>query len=230
MPLPLLIRRSVYTFAGLAGTFAGLTMLFLAARLVFAMGGRCGTGGYGYPPCPEHVPELALLGLFGGGACAVLYAAKGLKFGARLSLLPVPALFLGMAWNFFEFGFDPPGGGLSIGWLICGVVFVVMGAGPMFQLDKATWRETLWSDWQPPSEPALRPLAGLTPIERAERARDRVSTKPAAGAARAASRDPAELASALERVSRLHAAGELTDAEYTVAKQRLLGPASGEGR
>ncbi|MFG2037895.1 SHOCT domain-containing protein [Dactylosporangium sp. NPDC048998] len=233
MPLPLLIRRSVYTFIGLAGAFAGLTMLFLASRLVLAMGGRCGSGGtgaYPYPPCPEHVPELALLGLFGGAACTIFYAVKSLKFGARLSLLPVPVLFLSMAWNFFEFGFDPPGGGLGIGWLICGVVFVVMGAGPLFMLGKAFWRENLWADWQPPAEPTLRPLAGLTPLENAARARTRALNVPDAGAAQAAAPDPAELASALERVSQLHAAGKLTDAEYTAAKLRLLGLAPEEGR
>ncbi|MGI5240365.1 SHOCT domain-containing protein [Dactylosporangium sp. CA-139066] len=229
---PLLIRRSIYTFIGLAGAFAGLTLLFLASRLVFAIGGRCGSGGagvYAYPPCPQHVPELALLGLFGGAACTIFYAAKGLKFGARLSLLPVPVLFLSMAWNFFEFGFDPPGGGLAIGWLICGVIFVVMGGGPLFMVGRP-WRETLWADWQPPAAPVLQPLAGPTPRERAERAWGRALDMPAAGGAPGAAPDPAELASALEHVSRLHAAGRLTDAEYTAAKARLLGLSSGEGR
>ncbi|UWZ38273.1 hypothetical protein Drose_08505 [Dactylosporangium roseum] len=42
--------------------------------------------------------------------------------------------------------------------------------------------------------------------------------------------DPGELASALERLSRPHGAGELTDAGYTAAQQRLLGTSPGEGR
>ena len=38
-------------------------------------------------------------------------------------------------WGAAGSSFDPPGGGsLDIGWLICGIVFVLMGAVPLFTL------------------------------------------------------------------------------------------------
>jgi hypothetical protein len=42
-----------------------------------------------------------------------------------------PGLFLSLGWNFLEFTFSPPGGGLAWGWLICGVLFVLMGGLPL---------------------------------------------------------------------------------------------------
>ncbi len=42
-----------------------------------------------------------------------------------------PGLFLSLGWNFLEFAFAPPGGGFAWGWLICGVVFVLMGGLPL---------------------------------------------------------------------------------------------------
>ena len=41
-----------------------------------------------------------------------------------------PGLFLSLGWNFLEFAFLPQGG-LAWGWLICGVVFVLMGGLPL---------------------------------------------------------------------------------------------------
>jgi hypothetical protein len=69
----------------------------------------------------------------------------------------------------------------------------------------------------------------------ASTARGRVLEVLDAGRTNAPSRpvktDPAELASALERMSQLHAQGKLSDAELTSAKERLLGTgSSGEGR
>ena len=42
-----------------------------------------------------------------------------------------PGLFLSLGWNFLEFSFAPPGGGFAWGWLVCGVVFVLMGGLPL---------------------------------------------------------------------------------------------------
>lgn len=51
------------------------------------------------------------------------------------------------------------------------------------------------------------------------------------GPSRAVAIDPGELASALKRMSQLHAQGKSTDAECSAAKRRLLGTgAAGEGR
>ena len=57
----------------------------------------------------------------------------------RSPLLAWPALFLSLGWNFLEFGFDPPGedDGLVWGWIVCGVVFWLMGGLPLFALAAA---------------------------------------------------------------------------------------------
>jgi hypothetical protein len=60
---------------------------------------------------------------------------KGSTIGgpyAALPLLAWPALFLSLGWNFLEFGVQPPGGGLAWGWLVPGVMFVLMGGGPLW--------------------------------------------------------------------------------------------------
>ena len=48
-----------------------------------------------------------------------------------LAGLAWPALFCSLGWNFLSYAFDPPGGGFEVGALICGIVFWVMGAGPL---------------------------------------------------------------------------------------------------
>ena len=53
---------------------------------------------------------------------------------AGLVSLAWPALFLSLGWNFLEFGLKPPGaepGELAWGWLICAVVFGLMGGVPL---------------------------------------------------------------------------------------------------
>jgi hypothetical protein len=53
--------------------------------------------------------------------------------GPNLTLLAWPALFLSLGWNFLDYGINPPDGSDDAvwGWLICGVVFVLMGGLPL---------------------------------------------------------------------------------------------------
>lgn len=48
-----------------------------------------------------------------------------------VALLFWPAIFLSLGWNFMEYGFFS-GEGLVWGWIICGVVFVLMGGLPVY--------------------------------------------------------------------------------------------------
>ena len=52
---------------------------------------------------------------------------------AGLVLLAWPALFISLGWNFLEFALfpPPPDTGIELGWLIPGVLFVIMGAVPL---------------------------------------------------------------------------------------------------
>jgi ABC-type nitrate/sulfonate/bicarbonate transport system permease component len=56
-------------------------------------------------------------------------------------LLGWPAVFLTQGWLFLDDGFDPPVGveGISVGFVVCGVVFALMGAAPLLLL-LAAWR------------------------------------------------------------------------------------------
>jgi hypothetical protein len=40
-------------------------------------------------------------------------------------------LFISLGWNFLQYGFFPPDGGWIWSWVVCGVLFVVMGAVPL---------------------------------------------------------------------------------------------------
>jgi hypothetical protein len=60
------------------------------------------------------------------------------------------ALFLALGWNFLDYGINPPGdNGTVIGWLICGIVFVIMGGVPLLLLFSP--RAARWSLWGPDS-------------------------------------------------------------------------------
>jgi Short C-terminal domain len=141
-----------------------------------------------------------------------------------------PALFLSLGWNFLEFGLDPPGpGGLEWGWLVCAVVFFVMGGVPLAAVLPALWRRLTGRT----SPSRLREM----PLPR--RARSAASTGSgssrwigweAASATTAATSTtaaptpdrPGDLVTSLERLDELHRSGALDDDEYDAAKRRIL--------
>ncbi|MCJ7670650.1 MAG: hypothetical protein MUP67_01215 [Acidimicrobiia bacterium] len=128
-----IVKRSVFTFVGLAGTVAALTTMFYSMRAVMEVGGVCASGNTPYTPrvpCPTGVPGLMIGSIFLGLGFLALYAVSAI--GPNLTLLAWPALFLSLGWNFLEYGIDPPGpGGVAVGWLICAVVFLAMGGIPL---------------------------------------------------------------------------------------------------
>jgi hypothetical protein len=131
---PGLVKKSIFTFVGLAGAVAALTSMFYCMRAVMEVGGFCASGNTAYDirvQCPTGVPGLMTLSIFAGLGFLLLYGVSAV--GPNLTLLAWPALFLSLGWNFLEFGFDPPGdsGGAAAGWIVCGVVFVLMGGVPL---------------------------------------------------------------------------------------------------
>ena len=123
---------------GVAGLSASLTILWLGMRAVLDVGGYCAEGGpYVIAQhCPAGTALLIPLSIFGGLGSAALMAWKGAKLGSPWSVLvglAWPALFISLGWNFLEFAFLPPAGmdGVQLGWLIPGVLFVIMGAVPL---------------------------------------------------------------------------------------------------
>jgi hypothetical protein len=129
-----LVRRSILTFVGMLGVSAALTIMFFSMRAVMEIGGSCASGNVPYAitrPCPTGVPGLMIGSIFLGLIFLGVYAFSAV--GPNLTLLAWPALFLSLGWNFLDYGVNPPDGSAGVvwGWLICGVVFVLMGGLPL---------------------------------------------------------------------------------------------------
>ncbi len=126
---------------GITGLALCIAAMWFGMRMVMDVGGMCASGNSPYEiqtQCPDGAPILLIpsgfLGFFFGFMMAVGFSRISSGAGS-LVLLFWPALFLSLGWNFLQYSFDPPGGGsLDIGWLICGIVFVLMGVVPLFTL------------------------------------------------------------------------------------------------
>ncbi|MGQ0805764.1 MAG: hypothetical protein ACT4PI_18140 [Actinomycetota bacterium] len=140
--------RLVGIFIGLAGLCAALTILFWSMRAVMEIGGSCASGNVPYEitrPCPKGTGFFMTGSIFGGTFMLGLYAISAVG-GPSLWPLAWPALFLSLGCNFFEYGIDPPfGSGVAPGWLICGVLFALMGGLPLLLLLKTGWLRSLFT-------------------------------------------------------------------------------------
>lgn len=129
-----LVRRSIVTFLCMIGIAAAFATLFLSMRSVMDIGGSCASGNVPFEitrPCPTGVPGLMVGSIFGGLILLGIYAFNAI--GPNLTLLAWPVLFLSLGWSFLEYAFSPPdgSGGIVWGWLICGILFVLMGGLPL---------------------------------------------------------------------------------------------------
>lgn len=203
-------RRIIVMFVGMIMLAAGMTMLFLGMRAVMDVGGMCASGGpyVVAQPCPEGTAALMPLGIVGGLIGLAMYTVSAAKLpGPRLSVFAWSALFLSLGWNFWEYGLNPPEGseGPVWGWIVCGVLFVMMGALPLLILrDRRLTRHLLWGDPQSrPPQPSVRPTR-LIPQPPTS------TTQPS-------------VSHSLQQLADLHSRGALTDEEFAAAKQRILG-------
>jgi hypothetical protein len=222
---------------GLAGLAFSLTTLWLSMRVVMGIGGACASGGPYVPAvvCPDAVVALTPLSIFGlfifGGLMAWGGAGVG---GAWVALVALawPALFLSLGWNFFEFGLWPPGGEGEIiwSWLFCAVVFFLMGGIPLlvgiFGFREAAGSHRTYAG----GRIAVDPRGGLNALRQVrnsleDAARVNVLREMANDQAGLIRQRRAGVADRLEHLARLHAAGDLTDAEFEAAKAATLGGA-----
>jgi hypothetical protein len=131
------VGGSVAVFVSLAGVAAALTCLFLGMRSVMQIGGTCASGQTPFViahPCPKGTALFMIGGIWGGLVFAGIYAWETVKHHVPSFLgLLWPALFLSLGYNFLTFGIDPPGAssGPVTGWLICAVLFFLMGGLPL---------------------------------------------------------------------------------------------------
>lgn len=124
--------KALFHFTIFAVAFC-ISTLYHAMRPIMLLGGMVASGGpYAIAhPAPSWVWVLPL-SIIVGMICFFLNLFSGPdNDGVNIMPLAWPGLFLSLGWNFMEFTFNPPGGGLAWGWLICGVMFAVMGGLPL---------------------------------------------------------------------------------------------------
>lgn len=219
---PVRLRPALTYLVAIGGLAFSLTILWLSMRAVMGIGGFCASGGPYVPAveCPDVVIALTPLSIFGlfifGGFA--WWGAAGLH-GPWLGLIALgwPALFLSLGWNFLEFGIWPPGGNdgkLVWSWIICGVVFVLMGGLPLAGV--------IWGVRE--AGPGTRAYAGgRVVVQRAPNTLSSPAPSRSFAGYAAARTDPgADLATRLERLASLHRSGALTDAEFDAAKRATI--------
>lgn len=218
---------------GIAGLSASLAVLWLGMRAVLGVGGFCAEGGSYVIAhhCPEGTAWLIPLAVFAGLGSAGLTAWKGASLGAPWSALiglAWPALFISLGWNFLEFAFFPPEGmdGIQLGWLIPGVLFVIMGAAPLigFLPGGKSWQssgsDATFAFAEPDHEdPDLDTRRAHLLNDLVVHANDEAKATPST--AKVADGDE-DLVSKLERLDALHRSGSLTFDEFHKAKQALI--------
>ena len=210
------IKGTIFVFLTLAAFVVALTWLFLGMRAVMEIGGACAEGGPFVPvrPCPNGVPVVMIGGIWGGLISLGLYIWQASKHRVpSLALLAWPALFLSLGWNFLEFGLDPPGpgGGVEWGWLVCAIVFGLMGGLPLLAV---AWPTI--NNFTTPRGPGVmtrsrdltRSLIGkiskATPTQTTS-----VTTEPG-------------IVDELERLDKLRRSGALSQEEFEEAKRILM--------
>ena len=242
--------KATNTFIGVAAVVACLTVLFYCMRAVMEIGGTCVSGGpyVVARPCPKGVGWMTPVSIFVGLAALGWMIAwnHGLS-GPKWALLAWPALFLSLGYNFWDYGLDAPGEqGAVAGWIVCGVLFGLMGGLPLLALKSRTLRRTtFWSERPAPARAGLRsdrrrgPWSAAKPIFPGRSPSTPSPPSPFAPPSHppashaAASHPPAshppgegdastELVGELQRLAAMHPGGELTDDEFAIAKQRLL--------
>ena len=240
--------KATNTFIGVAGVVMCLTVLFYCMRTVMDMGGTCASGGpyVVARPCPSGVAWMTPVSIFVGLAFLGWMVAWNIGMsGPKWVLLAWPALFLTLGYNFWDYGLDAPGDeGANVGWIVCGVLFVLMGGLPLLGLKSRMVRKaTFWADASTrDSDPlAIKPTA---------RSVIRAAKPMFPGQSRAASSPPntpppftpppftaspppphytgsgdvtSDMVGELQRLAAMHRAGELTDEEFEIAKQHVLG-------
>jgi hypothetical protein len=223
------LRDVVLVLVGAFGLSASVTLVWLGMRAVMDIGGACADGGPFVPvqPCPEGAPAaltLGMLGLFAFGGLGIYAGARIGGGWAALPLLGWPALFGSLGWNFLEYGFTYEEGDVVWGWVIPGVIFVLMAVVPLWFV----W-SSRWSDLpidarlglphrQAAADPA--PSLGWDPSHRREVPPAADESPPEPSSADAVDR--------LERLADLRRRGDLTSDEYERFKQAFLRDVEGE--
>jgi hypothetical protein len=229
---------------GIFGLAASLTIIWLSMRAVLDIGGYCAEGG-AYEiahHCPDGVAFLMPLSIFAGLGSAGLMGWKGAKLGgpyAGLVLLAWPALFISLGWNFLQFALfpPPPESGIELGWLIPGVLFVIMGAVPLLgflpggkawepqSTDTNSGFDFKVAEQTSAPSPDQQRSALLSDLVQESHRRAGGSSAPPLKVE--GSTDNSDVVGKLERLTALYRAGSLTYDEFERAKKATISEAGG---
>jgi hypothetical protein len=223
------IRALPWVFLSLFGVAAAMAIAFVVMRVVMQMGGSCASGGpyVSARPCPDLV-WLLPVGIVGGAFLGLVYFFVKPARAPSFTSLFWPALFLSLGWNFLEFGLWPPGPpgppgrtGLDWGWLVCAIVFGLMGGAPLLALllaePRVYLRRVFWGATEPLISPPGLEMTPLASVPRSAAAKAQGPVVPKRMAPKIE-----DVSVQLERLAKLHKSGSLTDAEFEAAKQRVL--------
>jgi hypothetical protein len=117
---------------------ASLTVLFLSMRSVLGVDATCGSVVADQPirPCPGVAIGLMPAAIWAGLIFTGLYVLVAARYHVpSLVSLAWPALFLSLGYNFLDYGIHG-----QAGFILVGVVFVLMGAGPLVWAVPHLWR------------------------------------------------------------------------------------------
>lgn len=233
------LRSSVWVFLSLTGVTAAITMLYLGMRSVMEIGGSCAEGGPFVPvrPCPKGVALIMVGGIWAGLILAGVYVWQSLKAGApSFAGLLWPALFLSLGWNFLEFGVSPPEGqGTVWGWVICAILFFVMGGLPLGPALLSIGRRLRGAPPPPSWRNAISPagiraaMGTLSTLRGMARSSTwgQPNSAPSSDGVKTDLQKTGDLVARLERLDALHRRGSLTDQEYEAAKRSVIGSDGG---
>ena len=225
---PLPVMRVAGYLLGIAGLAFCIALLWLGMRAVMDLGGFCASGGpYEIRvECPDAVVASTPLSILGGFLSAGLILWGGSALGASwmsLVFLAWPAIFLSLGWNFLEYGFFPPDGGWVWSWIFCGVLFVLMGAIPLVAVVGSVRDANDGARAYASGRVVVRPRP-TTAGSAAPQPAGRPPLGPPSTATLPSDVDP--LVDRLERLAAMRRRGDLTSAEYEMAKAATLAEAA----
>ncbi len=222
------VWRGTQAALALALVVLGLTWLNLVASSVVSVGGSCSSGGpyVSAPACPGGA-WMAPVGIFVALAGIGLYLLWRPAGSPQLAVFAWPALFGSLGVQFLRAAAAETG---AYGWWLCGFVFLLMAAAPLAVVvvgDRAALRRAVLGDGL-----AEREVSEESDVPRIARSGvdgslGRFSPLGPVngngnGNGEGASTAGDDLAESLSRLSRLHRDGDLSDAEFAEAKQKVL--------
>jgi hypothetical protein len=224
------VTKTILLTVGTLGFVFCLTLLYRSMGAVMDVGGSCASGGpYAISrPCPDGVAWVVPVSIFGMIiSVGISLLGSFSEGGPRPNAFAWSALFLALGWNFLHYGFDPPGGGTSAGWLVCGFVFVAMGGVPLvLLLWKTAARRALWGPIEEKARPPA-PRRAYVPATSAAGGLVLAPPVPAVAAAPATTTPPPtpagpDVVDRLERLADLRERGLLDEQEYERVKAKIL--------